>query len=252
MSAATAAHPTHDRAGRWLGRLLIAAAMLGLLLLTLREGLASLPLFVDYEGAPAPNAPIAAVLVSGDMGLAAGFGHRIAERLERAGVSVLGVNAPAYFLNYRTPDEIGDLIERAARRALADRPKARLVLIGQSFGADVLPVGVNRLPPDLRRRLTLVALIVPTRAAYYAISPAEYFGLGTPDALTVIGASAMRDVPVLCIRGEREAESLCPELSGPNVRRIALPGGHMLNRDADRLFAALRPAIEAARMTKWS
>jgi type IV secretory pathway VirJ component len=245
MTGDAAVRPVRRRVGRWLGRLLTAAVMLILVLLALREGFASLPLFVDYEGAPVRDATLAAVLVSGDMGLAAGMGHRIAERLERAGVPVLGVNSPAYFMVRRTPGEIDDLIEHAARRTLAGHPTARLVLIGQSFGADVLPVGVNRLPPDLRGRLALVVLIVPTRTAYYGISPAEYFEFGTPDARAVVEASAMRDVPVLCIRGERERQSLCPELRGPNVRRIALPGGHMLNRDAARLFAALRPAVEA-------
>ena len=245
MTGDAAARPARHSVRLWVGRLLVAAAMLMLVLFALREGFASLPLFVDYEGAPARDAPVAAVLVSGDMGLAAGMGHRIAERLERAGVSVLGINAPAYFMVRRTPGEIDDLVERAARHALAGHPDARLVLIGQSFGADVLPVGVNRLPPDLRRILALVVLLVPTRTAYYRISPAEYFELGTPDAHAVAEASAMRDVPVLCIRGERERQSLCPVLRGPNVRHIALPGGHLLNRDADRLFAALRPAVEA-------
>ena len=245
MTGDAAVRPARHRVAQWVGRLLVAAMILILALLALREGFASLPLFVDYEGAPGRDASVAAVLVSGDMGLAAGMGHRIAERLERAGMSVLGVNSPAYFLVRRTPGEIDDLIERAARRALASHPNARLVLIGQSFGADVLPVGVNRLPPDLRSRLALIVLIVPTRTAYYRISPAEYLELGTPDAPAAIEASAMRDVPVLCIRGEWERRSLCPELRGPNVRQIALPGGHMLNRDADRLFAALRPAVEA-------
>lgn len=246
MSAAGAGAAPRTRLWRRPERLLVAAALVVLLLLTLRVGFAAMPLFVEYEGAPLRNAPVAAVLVSGDMGLAVGMGHRIAERLEHAGVPTLGINAPAFFMERRPPDEIAGLIERAARRALADHPRARLVLIGQSFGADVLPVGVNRLPPDLRARLALVALVVPSTTAYYEISPAEFFGFATPAGRSADEASMLRDEPVLCIRGARERDSLCPELVGANVRHVTLPGGHMLHRDADRLFAALHRALVVA------
>lgn len=220
-----------------------AALMMVLLVVAWRQGFAAMPLFVDYDGAPESGAKVAAVLISGDMGLAVGMGHRIGERLEHAGIPTVGVNAPAYFMRQRDPDEVAGLVERAARRAVQAHPNARLLLIGQSFGADVLPTGVNRLPPDLKSRLSLVALIVPTRTLYYRISPAEYFELGKPDALAITEASMMRDVPVLCVRGAEERHSLCPELSGVNVTREVLPGGHAMRRDADTLFATLMKAI---------
>jgi type IV secretory pathway VirJ component len=216
---------------------------LAVLLIAARDGFAGMPLLVDYAGAPARGAPTVAVVMSGDLGLAIGMGHRIAERLEAAGIPTVGVNAPAFFLHRRTPGEVAGLVERAARKALAGHPQARLVLIGQSFGADVLPAGINRLPEDLRRRLALVALVVPTRTVYFRISPAEYFEFGKPDADARHEAAALDAAPLLCVYGERESDSLCPLLSGPRFTRVALPGGHPLRRDADRLFATLRHAI---------
>ena len=221
-------------------------AAIALLAIAVYEGLRSQPLFVEYDLATPRQAPVVAVLVSGDMGLGAGMGYRIVERLQRAGVPTLGINTPAFFMHHRDADAIGRLVEQAVQRSLAAHPEARLILVGQSFGADVLPVGVNRLSPDLKRRLQLVALIVPTRTAYYRISLAEFFGSGTPDARAADEASAIREVPLLCVQGALEADSLCPELQGPNVRRVALPGGHMLHHDADRLFAVLEATMSNA------
>ena len=39
------------------------------------------------------------------------------------------------------------------------RRKQRVLLVGYSFGADVLPFVVNRLPPDLRDRVASVSLL---------------------------------------------------------------------------------------------
>lgn len=236
--------------GRLVARLAVAG-MVALLVTTLLavaiwHEFGSLPLFVDYGLTPERDAPVVAVLVSGDMGLAPGLGHRIAKRLERSGVPVLGVNAPAYFLEQRSPAEIGDLVNRAGERALAGHPNARLVLIGQSFGADVLPFGISRLPVGLRRRLALVVLIVPTGTAHHRISPTGLFIWGKPHISIVREARALRDVPVLCIRGAEEETSLCPSLDVARVTQAVLPGGHSLGHDADRLFTVLREAIETA------
>ncbi len=51
---------------------------------------------------------------------------------------------------------------------------------------------------------------------------------------------------MLCVYGVEEKNSLCPLLHMPNVRRVGLPGGHPLRRDADRLYAVLSQAIDGA------
>jgi len=99
----------------------------------------------------------------------------------------------------------------------------------------------------VRSRLRLVALVVPTLTVYYQISPAEYFGFGKPDAQGATLARRINNIRLLCIRGRDERMSLCPELAEmPNVPQIVLPGGHPLQRTADRLYGVLRRAIETS------
>ncbi|HEY0958511.1 MAG TPA: AcvB/VirJ family lysyl-phosphatidylglycerol hydrolase [Novosphingobium sp.] len=186
---------------------------------------------------------VAAVLFSGDMGFRLGMGPAIASRLADDGIPVLGVSSLSYFRKERSPAEVRALVQDAMRRAFVFGRADRLVLIGQSFGADMLHVGAVGLPEDLRRRVQLVVLVVPGKSVFYRVSPGEMFDWTRPDAEALPTALRLDWAPVVCIRGAEEANSLCPRLHLPNVDRIVLPGGHPMHHDANRLYAAIASAI---------
>ncbi|MGV3482568.1 MAG: AcvB/VirJ family lysyl-phosphatidylglycerol hydrolase [Sphingobium sp.] len=234
------------------GRSRLALGLLGLLVAALfgfavHIGYFGGPVFTDVP-ATASAVPgrggVAAVILSGDMGFKVGMGPRIARRLAADGIPVVGVNSLTYFRRERTPDEVSALVASAARRALAFGHARRLVMIGQSFGADMLHVGLTRLPPDLRARVRLVALVVPTDTLIFRASPSELFNWAKPDALALPTAQALTWVPVVCIHGEEETESLCPLLGQANVRSVALPGGHPLDGDVDAVHRVLTAMID--------
>lgn len=187
---------------------------------------------------------LAVVLVSGDMGFKVGMGPRIAQRLAADGIPVLGVNSLVYFRDRRSPVEIEALIADSIRRGLAFGHAQRLVLIGQSFGADMVHVGLARLPIALRRKLALVALIVPTDSVDYQASPAELLGLVKADAPALETGRLLTWAPTLCVYGREETDSLCPLLTAPNVHTVALPGGHPLKRDTNALYQKVIGAID--------
>jgi type IV secretory pathway VirJ component len=118
-----------------------------------------------------------------------------------------------------------------------------VVLIGQSFGADMLHAGLAQFSPAARAPIRSVVLVVPGEDVIFRASPIELAGLEIPDQRAYPTASRLRWVPLTCIHGADEAGSLCPELRMPNVRRITLPGGHRLNLDDRALEAAILPAI---------
>jgi type IV secretory pathway VirJ component len=202
---------------------------------------------VAAKGRPAPGLDgIAVVIVSGDMGFRTGMGPQIGARFADHGVPVLGIDSLVYFRQRRSPAEIRELIADAVRRGLAFGHARRLVLIGQSFGADMVHVGLTGLPPALRAKLAMVALVVPTDTVDYQASPLELLDLVRPDAPAIATGRQLTWVPTVCIQGRDETDSLCPMLTAPNVRKVALPGGHPLHRDADALFGALTQAISTA------
>lgn len=202
------------------------------------------PVFVPVRAqGPSARPGVVAVLLSGDMGFRIGMGPKIADRLARDGMPVLGVSSLAYFRTRRTPAEAEALIAEAAQRALALPGARRVVLIGQSFGADMLQVGLPKLPQALRDKVAMVVLVVPGDTVSFRASPEELFNLDPADGPALPTAHQLDWVPVLCVYGIEEDDSLCPLLHMPNVHLVPLPGGHPMRRDADRLYAVLKGAI---------
>lgn len=187
-----------------------------------------------------------AVLLSGDMGVRVGMAPAITRRLAADGIPVLEVNSLNLFRRQRSPAQIQAIIADLSREALDFSGAKRLILIGQSFGADMLQVGATGLPAPLRARVGLIALVVPGATVQLRASPSEIFTFAASSYPAAPTARQLIWVPVVCIHGAREKGSLCPHLTMPNVRRVALPGGHLLNRDADRLYATLAAAMAAA------
>jgi type IV secretory pathway VirJ component len=196
------------------------------------------------DGAIVPRRTVA-VLFSGDMGFRLGMGPKIAARLAADGVPVLGVSSLVEFRREHTPAEVRAFIAASIRRGLAFAHADRAIVIGQSFGADMLQVGATALPADLRARVQMVALVVPGDTVIFRASPAELFDWAKPDAAALPTARQLTWAPTICIYGREEEDSLCPVLTLPNVQRVALPGGHPLHFDADALYAALRRKIVA-------
>jgi type IV secretory pathway VirJ component len=189
-------------------------------------------------------AGLSAVVLSGDMGFRIGMAPRIARKLADDGIPVVGVNSLTFFRHRRTPQEVTALIIDAARRAVALAPSNQLVLIGQSFGADMLHVGLAGAGPALRNRVRMVALVVPGETVSYRASPADLLGWSAP-APALKTARALSWAPLICIHGIEESTSLCPHLRQANMRSVALPGGHLLRHDADALEAVIVHGIKA-------
>jgi type IV secretory pathway VirJ component len=196
------------------------------------------PVFTDIPPSK-PERRYAVVLLSGDLGLKIGMAPEIARRLAADGIPVVAINTLAYLRNTRTPADITTLIARAEQRALQFGHTDRVVLIGQSFGADMVHVGLVGLPPPLRAKIARVALIVPEDTVQFRASPSEVFDLWTPTTPALPTARQLTWTPLLCVQGVEEVGSLCPLLTQANATRVALPGGHPLHRDADALYEVL-------------
>lgn len=206
--------------------------------------------FHDLPAAGADGGRPAVVMLSGDMGDRTGMTPKVAARLHARGYAIVTVNSLSYFSPGRTAPEAATLVAGAMRRAMVLGRTDRVVLIGQSFGADMLHAALAEFPESARRPIEAIVLVVPGHDIVFRASPVELAGFETPDALAWPTASQLTWAPVTCIRGAREHNSLCPELSMPNVRRIVLPGGHPLRGDDAALAAAILPAIEATHMTR--
>jgi type IV secretory pathway VirJ component len=205
------------------------------------------PLYEDMPAAPSGpvRVSLAAVIFSGDMGFHVGMGPEVARHLTGKGISVVGVNSLTFFRTRRTQRETAALIEQAVGHAMRVGRSDRVILIGQSFGADMLQSGAALLPPSVRARVALLVLVVPGETISYRASPSNLFALPGDEVDGIPTGRLLGWAPTLCIYGIEEQDSLCPHLRQASVRRIGLPGGHPLHHDPAALHAVLDRAIGA-------
>lgn len=181
----------------------------------------------------AGNGDLFAVLLSGDGGWA-GIDKEVAHALASHGIPVAGLDSLRYFWSARTPEGLAHDLDRTVRYYAAHWHKSRVLLIGYSQGADVLPFAVNRLPSATRATVAMTALIGLGRTAAFEFHVANW--LGTDDGLPVRPeADKLSSARTLCLYGKDDADSLCAELSPLHARVIQLPGGHHFGGDYDGL-----------------
>jgi type IV secretory pathway VirJ component len=190
------------------------------------------------------SSPEMALLMTGDGGWA-GLDSELAARLAQSGVPTVGLNSLKYFWTERTPEETARDVARLLRHYLAAWNKQRVLLVGYSFGADVLPFVVNRLPADLRARVASVSVLGIDSNASFEVSVADWVGSSDGGPPTVPELAALGHMPVLCIYGEGEADSICPGLpAGGAVTRAQVGKGHHFSGEysalADRILAFAR------------
>lgn len=184
---------------------------------------------VRYEDALGPRRDgLVAAYFSGDMGLSVGAGEGAVDALRTRGVPVLTVNSSALFGRAQDRLYVDALVADTIRQALARSGASKVVLIGTSFGADMLDTGIGAVPADLRGKIASVVLVVPGTEVWFHANPSGLFYQGTPDSDPRRTVRLLRGLRVTCIYGTQETDSLCrsPELAGTS--RIALDDGHLM------------------------
>ncbi|MFD1033923.1 virulence factor [Sphingomonas hankookensis] len=189
---------------------------------------------------------VVAVYVSGDMGLRFGLGSVVVPALARHGIPVVGVSSPVNFGTRKTRAEVDAVIAGAIRTALARTGAQRVILMGQSFGADMVSATAPDLPADLRARIAAISVVVPAQTVYFRSDPTGILYHGTPDARPAEALRALNWAPVVCIYGQEEADSLCPTLRGGKAQVVGLPGGHFLGHDDQLVIATILATLRTA------
>lgn len=196
------------------------------------------------EGAtPGKRPQLAAVFWSGDMGLRVGVGEGLIEELRRNGVPVLAVSTPVLFGAERDRAYADAAVTRSIRLALQRTGAERVVVIGNSFGADVLGAGLGRVPEDLRGRIAQVVLMVPGTEVYFHANPLGIFYRGPVAADPVHTIPLLRGLAVTCVYGADEDASLCRSPVMATARHLAIADGHMMLWSRAELYQAVLAAI---------
>ena len=199
------------------------------------------------NSAPAPAAAppdVFAILMSGDGGWA-GIDQAVAAALSARGIPVVGLDSLRYYWTARTPSGVASDTDRMIRYYLAHFGKQRVLLIGYSQGADVLPFAVNRLPEATRAHVALTAVMGMSEHALFEFHLSSWVSDSNSGPATLPEINRITGMPVLCIYGEDEDDSLCPKLDPSRYLLVKLKGGHHFDGDyanlAHQILAAAKP-----------
>ena len=207
--------------------------------------LPGLPL-IEMPGTGASGGGALAVILSGDGGWA-GVDREVAKVLAgQRGVPVVGFDTLEYFWNGRTPDAAAADLQRVLRHYLAAWKRERVLLVGYSLGADVLPFLAARLPADLLDRVGVIAMLGPSRTTPFEIRVKENKAAELPVGPEVL---KLRGRPLLCVAAAGESDSLCADLEPGLARKVELKGSHAFDGDyeqlADRILGSVAPRAGA-------
>lgn len=187
-----------------------------------------------------PTGDLIAVLLTADGGWVT-LDRGVAAGLAADGVPVVGWSSLDYYRRPRTPEAASADLARVLRHYLDAWGGRRVLLIGYSFGADVLPLLVNRLPGDLRARVAGVALIGFSPDAVFEFHASEWVGLVRGRRYpTLAEVRRLNGLPLLCVYGRGDSDEACERLEMANARLVAIDSGHRMGAVASAVGDAVR------------
>jgi type IV secretory pathway VirJ component len=185
-----------------------------------------------------------AIIMSGDGGWA-GIDQNIAAALSVKGIPVVGWDSLRYYWTARTPQGVAADADKLIRYYFSHFGKKRVMLIGYSQGADVLPFAVNRLPAATKDAVSLVAILGMSEHALFEFHVSSWISDDNSGPETLPEVNRIAGIPVLCIYGEDEHDSLCPKLDANKFKVLKVKGGHHFDGNyaalADDILSAAKP-----------
>jgi type IV secretory pathway VirJ component len=191
-----------------------------------------------------------AIVISGDGGWR-DLDKTMALALQRDGVSVIGIDSLRYFWSEKTPQQTANDLARVIRAYNARWHTSHVALLGYSFGADVMPFAYNRLPDAVREQVSYISLMGFSPAADFQVRVTGWLGMPASDKALKVRPEFNQLPPemVQCIYGEKEEDTLCPDLTKTGIEVVKLPGDHHFGGDYDalarRILAGWRRQIAA-------
>jgi type IV secretory pathway VirJ component len=192
-----------------------------------------------------PTRDTMAVIYSGDGGWR-DIDKEVGDVLQQQGVPVVGFDSLHYFWSERDPQVTADDLAKVMSYYRKHWNVRNVLLIGYSFGADVLPRTFNLLPAGEKAHVRQVTLMALSHMVDYKVSVLGWLGASGDGK----GGDPLDDIKridpalVQCIYGTDEEDDACPELKGTGVDVIGIDGGHHFDEDYPALTRRVLDALD--------
>lgn len=178
-----------------------------------------------------------AVIYSGDGGWR-DLDEEVGGALQKQGIPVIGVDALRYFWKEKQPQDVANDLARIIDTYRKEWKVRNVVLIGYSFGADIIPATFNLLPERAKSHVVQLTLLGLSTNVDFEISVQGWLGVASEGkgGKTVDDIAKIDPKLVQCVYGtEEEDEDPCPGLKAKGVETIGIEGGHHFDEDYEAL-----------------
>ncbi|RWX75202.1 virulence factor family protein [Neorhizobium lilium] len=183
-----------------------------------------------------PTMNTMAIIYSGDGGWR-DLDSEVGGYLQEQGIPVVGIDSLRYFWSERTPKETAADLGRIMDTYRRKWGVSNIVLIGYSFGADVIPATYNLLSKPDKSRVRQMSLLALSKEVDFVISVTGWLGVAGDGK----GGNSLEDIAkidpkvVQCIYGTDEDDDPCVALKNKGVETVPIEGGHHFDEDYEAL-----------------
>ena len=150
--------------------------------------------------------------------------------LNSKNVSVLALNTKQYLLSEKKPVQIACDLENLINRYDSKWGQEKVVFLGYSMGAEVLPFAVNSMNDKYREKIQDLILIGPWQKATFKIKLADYFYEVNKGADIYTELMKMNNINAYIICDDNDI-SICHKNLDGVVDHDMLAGGHHFGGD---------------------
>jgi type IV secretory pathway VirJ component len=191
------------------------------------------------------------VMLTGDGGFAI-LDRGVSNELAAHGMPVVVLNTRPYLSRRRTPDGTATDMVRVIRHYLARWSMDKVAIVGYSRGAGMAPFIISRLPPDLKQRVAIVAMLGLSNQVNFQFHFEDIFveSKRPSDVKTLPELQRSKGMNLLCIYGVDEKDSGCRDAPPGLMKGVVRNGGHHFDDDykalGDIIIQSLVPATVGA------
>jgi type IV secretory pathway VirJ component len=196
-----------------------------------------LPLIIYRSSNPLSSKLV--VLLSGDGGWLE-FNNQLAVRFAKKGYHTIGFNSRTYFWHQKTPEQTTDDFVRLLRKYSNQWRIKQIILCGYSFGADVVPFLYNRLPEDLKTKVTTLQMLSPFLSTDFKVYIKDLINSGEDDrTYKVKDEVAKVTIPIYCFYGKDEEPKPLGDVIKKNFHIRLLAGDHEYSDGYSQIVSAI-------------
>ncbi|MEO8821103.1 MAG: AcvB/VirJ family lysyl-phosphatidylglycerol hydrolase [Ginsengibacter sp.] len=182
--------------------------------------------------------------ISGDGGLN-DFSTSLCEEFYKKGFDVSGLNSRSYFWDKKTPQKTADDINSFLTQKLSGRKNQQIVLVGYSFGADVLPFILNRLSKTIDDKILVSFLMASSGNTDFEIHWSDIFGGNSKRNMDVVTEiNKLTHEKIVILSGSDDKTLAVNKITLKRFTREMLPGGHHFDGDTQEVARVILNDIQ--------